>query len=142
MSDLSFPEKLWFWCLGSKFDNLKRLVDIFHQNLMLGSSKGAQTIIFGNIFELQKQKSYLTLKMALKWPEGPNFHLPKTEIGRWTNFSSKINPITSKQWKLSSFMTFLKIFVLAKRAKKSKFLIIKKFSRTFFQSAYVSQKAP
>ena len=51
MSELCLFDKLWFWFLGSYFDNLKGWVDFFHHNLISKHSKGDKTTIFGDYFE-------------------------------------------------------------------------------------------
>ena len=54
MSELCLFDKLWFWFLGSYFDNLKGWVDFFHHNLISRHSKGDKTTIFGDYFEAVK----------------------------------------------------------------------------------------
>ena len=97
---------------------------------------------FVNILDLQKPFLDLSLKKASKWPRFNKSQKAIMKLILWTKISPKIHPSLINQKKKCTFMTYLRNKDFASRAPKSKFLIIKKNSHTFFQLAYVSQKAP
>ena len=108
--------------------------------MILGILNQGKMTSFVNILELQKPFLDLSLKNASKWPRFDKSQKTIMKLIPWTKNNAKIHPSLKNREKKCTSMTYLRNEDFASQASKSKFLIIKKISYTFFQLAYASKK--